>query len=86
MMKHLHNIALSALALTGMAAIAQTHAAGGPVSVTDRMLVTDTLYAGAAAATLANPALAEWRQPVSLSSVSVSYRRDGIDEAAVAAL
>ena len=86
MMKHLHNIALTALALTGMAATAQTPAAGAHLSVADRMLLTDTLYAGSAAATLANPALAGWRHPVSLSAVSVSYRRNGSDEAPVAAL
>ena len=48
-----------------------------------RVLATDTLYTSVAVQTLDNPALAQVRQPVSLSSVAVGFSRQNYDEAPV---
>lgn len=52
------------------------------VTLTERIVSTDTLFEAVQAQPLANPALSPLRQPVSLSHVSAGFSRDNMDAAA----
>lgn len=54
---------------------------GERIGISERILLTDTLYSNMMAGVLSAPVFAQFRQPVSLSLVSVGYGRQSLDNA-----